>query len=158
MHITIERPPRARDVRVLRGVLLSLGGICILGSLVIAVFHLAGPDARYTNIVVMGFGFGIPLLVLGLLAPKARRHRLLRVLQMLGVAGGASLIGGYTLIALGGDQRPPLGGIAFVAVLIGMLTLPVVFLASLLATTVVDTVDRHEQRKDGRPAVPSRKP
>jgi len=68
MQPTTELQQLCRDVRLLRGALFALGGFCILASLVIAAFRLAGPDAFYSNIVMMGFGFGISLLILGLLA------------------------------------------------------------------------------------------
>ena len=100
---------------------------------------------------MIGFGFGVPLLILGLLAGGARRHQSLRVLLMIAVAGAGSIIVGFTLIALAGDQRTPLGGVGFVAVLTGMLTLPIAFLSSLLAAIVLDAIDRHDRSNRARP-------
>jgi len=136
---------RMLETWLLRSALFALGGCCILAALVITAFRWAGPDAFYTNIVMMGFGFGVPLLILGLLANKARRHQFLRVLLVIAVAGAMSLLMGFTLIALAGE-RTPLGGLGFVAVLSGMLTLPIAFLASLLTAFVVGTIDRHDHR------------
>jgi hypothetical protein len=158
MKSTTERQQHCRDVRLLRGALFALGGFCVLASLVIAAFRLAGPDAFYSNIVMIGFVFGVPLLILGLLAGVARRHQSVRVLLLIALAGAGSIIGGFTLIWLAGDQRTPLGGIGFVGVLSGMLVLPIAFLASVLAAAVVDALDRHDQRSGGGPAVPPKNP
>lgn len=158
MQTRTEHQRLSRDVRLLRSALFAFGGFCILSSLVIAAFRLAGRDVFYTNLIRMGFGFGVPLLILGLLAGGARRHRSLRVLLALAVAGAGSIIVGFALIALAGDERTPLGGVGFVAVLIGMLTLPIAFLASLLAAIVVDTLDRRDQRNRAKPALPPKKP
>jgi len=80
------------------------------------------------------------------------------VLLVIAVAGAGFIIAGFTLISLAGDQRTPLGGIGFVVVLSGMLTLPIAFLASVLAAAVADALDRHDQRTRGGPAAPPKKP
>jgi hypothetical protein len=153
MKTTTERQQHCLAVRLLRGALFSLGGFYILASLVIAAFRLAGPDAFYSNIVMMGCVFGIPLLILGLLAGVARYHQSVRMLLLIALAGAGSIIAGFTLIWLAGDERTPLGGVGFAAVLSGMLVLPIAFLASVLAVIVVNTLDRHDQRNRGGPAV-----
>jgi hypothetical protein len=158
MKTTTEHQQRCRVVRLLRSALFTLGGFYILASLVIAAFRLAGPDAFYSNIVMMGFVFGVPLLILGLLAGAARRHQSVRVLLLIALASAGSIIGGFTLIWLAGDERTPLGGVGFVAVLSSMLILPIVFLASVLAAIVANTLDRHDQRNRGGPAVAHKKP
>jgi hypothetical protein len=147
MQTATELQQHHRVVRLLRSALFALGGFSILASLVITAFRLAGPDAFYSNIVTMGFVFGVPLLILGLLGGVATRHRTVRVLLVIALAGAGSIIGGFILIGLGGDQHAPLGGIAFVAVLMGMLILPIAFLASVLAAFVVDTIDRHDRTR-----------
>lgn len=142
--------------RLLRGALFALGVFCILASLSIAAFRLIGPDGFYGNVIAMGFGFGIPPIILGFLTGIASRHSSLRVLLEIALAAVGSIVMGFILIGLAGDQRTPLGGVGFVAVLTGMLTLPIAFLASLLAAIVLDTMDRHDQRNRARPAVRSK--
>jgi uncharacterized membrane protein len=160
VQTTTEREQLRREVLLLRSALFALGGFCILASLIIAEFRLIGPDAFYDNVVAMGFGFGIPPLILGLLtvvAPgPAQRHRSVRVLLRIVLAAIGSIVMGFILIGLAGDQRTPLGGVGFFAVLIGMITLPVAFLASLLAAIVLDTIDRHDQRHRAKRAVRSK--
>jgi hypothetical protein len=157
METTTGLQPQHRGVRSLRLGLFAFGGLTILASLVIAAFRLIGPDGFYGNVVAMGFGFGVPLLILGLLAGVASRHRSVLVLLEIALAAVGSIVVGFILIGLAGDQRTALGGVGFFAVLIGMITLPVAFLASLLAAIVVDTMERNDKHNRGRTAVPTKK-
>jgi hypothetical protein len=79
------------------------------------------------------------------------------VLLEIALAAVGSIVVGFILIGLAGDQRTALGGVGFFAVLIGMITLPVAFLASLLAAIVVDTMERNDKHNRGRTAVPTKK-
>jgi ABC-type transport system involved in multi-copper enzyme maturation permease subunit len=138
---------------LLRGALFALGGFCILASLSIAAFRLIGPDGFYGNVIAMGFGFGIPLIILGFLTGIASRHPSLRVLLEIALAAGGFIVVGFMLIGLAGDQRTPLGGVGFFAVLIGMIALPIAFISSILAAIVVDTMDRNDKHNRARTAV-----
>ena len=157
MQTTSELPPHHRSLRLLRLGLFALGGFTILASLVIAAFRLIGPDGFYGNVVAMGFGFGIPLIILGFLTGLASRHRSVRVLLELALAAVGSIVVGFLLIGIAGDQRTPLGGVGFFAVLIGMIALPIAFITSILAAIVVDTMDRNDKHNRGRTAVPTKK-
>lgn len=157
MQPTNELPQDHRGIRLLRFGLLALGGFTILSSLAIAAFRLIGPDGFYGNVVAMGFGFGLPLMILGFMAGIAQRHRSVRVLLEIALASGGSIVLGFMLIGLAGDERTPLGGVGFSAVLIGMIGLPIAFISSLLAAIVVDTLDRTDKHNRGRAAAPTKK-